>query len=418
MRSSRPIAPAQNTKVVVFTADPAFAELARATFGSSPQIGLELFAGRLAERDGGVDVADASVVVADVDAADEREMAALERLTLEIGAWPPVVAVTASFDATAARRLMQMRIADFLVKPVPPVELVRACARVAKEANRQANRQANQAPAGAEATEAEIFTFLPAVGGAGVTTLAVQTAMLLLNSGTRGKTSTCLVDLDFQHGACADYLDIEPRLNLSEIEPRPERLDRQLLEVMLSHHGSGLAVVAAPNCPAEMRSFDPDVVTRLLDLVSSHFDYVVFDMPRTWFCWTDSVLLGSNKLFIVSETTVPALRHAKQLVDAIRERLDDGPKPQVIVNRFEQRLFAPGLRRGDVAAAIGDALAACIPNNYPLVREAIDRGVPLDEVKPGNKITLGLKKLILPQAKPAKDGARLAGRLKLSWARS
>jgi hypothetical protein len=44
----------------------------------------------------------------------------------------------------------------------------------------------------------------------------------------------------------ADYLDLEPRLNLGEIEPRPERLDRQLLEVMLSHHPSGLAVVAAP----------------------------------------------------------------------------------------------------------------------------------------------------------------------------
>ena len=156
-------------------------------------------------------------------------------------------------------------------------------------------------------TEAQIYTFLPAVGGAGVTTLAVQTAMLLLNSGgPRLKPSTCLVDLDFQHGAVADYLDLEPRLNLAEIEPRPDRLDRQLLEVMLSYHASGLAVVAAPNRPAEMRSFDPDVVTRLLDLVSTNFEYVVFDMPRTWFSWTDNVLLGSNKLFIVSETTVPA----------------------------------------------------------------------------------------------------------------
>ena len=126
---------------------------------------------------------------------------------------------------------------------------------------------------------------------------------------------------------------------------------------MLSQHPSGLAVIAAPNRPAEMRSFDPDVVTRLLDLVSSHFDYVVFDMPRTWFSWTDSVLLGSNKLFIVSETTVPGLRHAKQLVEAIRERLGDGPKPQVIINRFEQKMFSPGLRRGDIEQAIGDAFA-------------------------------------------------------------
>src|SRR6185295_20020338 len=100
------------------------------------------------------------------------------------------------------------------------------------------------------------------------------TAMMLLTSGPRGRASTCLVDLDFQHGACADYLDIEPRLDLKEIEPRPERLDQQLLEIMLAQHPSGLAVVAAPNRPAEMRTFDPDMVTRLLDLVSAHFDYV------------------------------------------------------------------------------------------------------------------------------------------------
>ena len=90
-----------------------------------------------------------------------------------------------------------------------------------------------------------------------------------------------------------------------------------------------------------MRTFDPDMVTRLLDLVSSHFDYVVIDMPRTWFSWTDSVLLGTNRLFIVSEMTVPSIRQAKALVGAIHERLGDGPRPQVIVNRFEQRMFDP-----------------------------------------------------------------------------
>jgi len=55
------------------------------------------------------------------------------------------------------------------------------------------------------------------------------------------------------------------------------------------------------------------------------------------------------------------------------------------------------------------------------VREAIDRGVPLDEVKPGNKITMQLRKLVLPQpaARPAAAPAADAGKkkLKLSWAR-
>jgi pilus assembly protein CpaE len=393
--------------VVVLTADPAFEESVRSTFGGSPQIGLDVIQGKLSDV-GAIPLDDATVVVADIDAGDAAELLALEHMMVRVGNWPPVIVITQSFEESVARSLMQMRVADFLVKPVSPVELVRTCARVAK------------APAADETTEAQIFTFLPAVGGAGVTTLAVQTAMLLLNSGTRGKSATCLVDLDFQHGACADYLDIEPRLNLSEIEPRPERLDRQLLEVMLSQHPSGLAVIAAPNRPAEMRSFDPDMVTRLLDLVSSHFDYVVFDMPRTWFSWTDSVLLGSNKLFIVSETTVPGLRQAKQLVNAIRERLGDEPKPQVIINRFVGKMFSSSLRRTDIEQAIGDAFLACIPNDYALVREAIDRGVPLDDIKKGNKITLQLKKLIVPQSQSsaAKDAAGPEKKFKLSWARS
>jgi pilus assembly protein CpaE len=116
---------------------------------------------------------------------------------------------------------------------------------------------------------------------------------------------------------------------------------------------------------------------------------------------------------------VPGLKHAKQLVAAIRERLGEGPHPRVIVNRFEQRLFQPGLKKHDIEAALGDDFAAVVPNYYRLVREAIDRGVPLEEVKPGNKITAQLKKLIAPQppkvaAQPATPAPK---KLKFSLAR-
>jgi pilus assembly protein CpaE len=380
-------------RVIVLTADAEFEQSVRTTFGANGKIDVTVVKGGILDAEADFDVGDSSVVIIDFDASKPEELSALQRMMGKIGRWPPVVVVTHAFDADVARRLVQMRVADFLVRPVNPIDLVRACARVA------------QNPGDDEIKEAQIFTFLPAAGGVGVTTLAIQTAMTLLNSGPRGSVTTCLVDLDFQHGACADYLDLEPRLDLGEIEPRPERLDRQLLGVMLSQHSTGLAVIAAPNRPAEMRSFDPNVVTRLLDLVSSHFDYVVIDMPRTWFSWTDNVLIGSNKLFIVSEMTVPGLRHAKQLVSAVSERLGQGPHPLVIVNRFEQRFFAPGLRRGDIKQALGPAFAGAIPNNYRLVREAIDRGIPLDEVKAGNNVSTELKKLILQQV-GAKTGAK------------
>src|SRR5262249_21641393 len=156
----------------------------------------------------GADMLDASATVAiiDIDAANPDELNALQKAMARPGRQPPVIAVLHEFNQEAIRRLLQMRVADFLVRPVSQVALVRACARGAQSA-----------PGGAH-HEAVIVTMLPAVGGAGVTTLAIQSALILLESSKRPK-STCLVDLDFQHGACADYLDIEPRLDLKEIEP-------------------------------------------------------------------------------------------------------------------------------------------------------------------------------------------------------
>jgi pilus assembly protein CpaE len=78
------------------------------------------------------------------------------------------------------------------------------------------------------------------------------------------------------------------------------------------------------------------------------------------------------------------------------------------------------LRRGDIEQTLGDTFAGAIPNQYQLVREAIDRGVPLDEVKPGNKVSQALKKLIEPQPRANAANARPASpvnKLKLSLAR-
>src|SRR6187200_1328524 len=185
------------TRVVILTADAGFEESASSTFKASAQIDLRIVQGVLSKSADKLEVEGATVVVIDLDAAREDEMQALQGFMGKVGAWPPVIVVTQTFDAEVARTLLQMRVADFLVKPVPPIELVRACARVVK------------APAVSETKEAQIYTFLPAVGGAGVTTLAIQTAMLLLESGTRGPSTTCLVDLNFQQGSCADYLDLE-----------------------------------------------------------------------------------------------------------------------------------------------------------------------------------------------------------------
>ena len=76
MRIGRSPSPDSNrTRVVVLTADAEFDRSARATFGASSAIELTMVTGRIAEHGDTLDVADATVVVVDLDAGSAEEMA-------------------------------------------------------------------------------------------------------------------------------------------------------------------------------------------------------------------------------------------------------------------------------------------------------------------------------------------------------
>ncbi|KQZ28653.1 response regulator receiver protein [Mesorhizobium sp. Root552] len=371
-------------KILLVSTDRAFEQDTRAAFAASEVIQLVTVDKNLSDIRGEVQEPDLGAIIVDMDAARLDEMSALQRIMRRLEGRVPVVVVTQEFNAAAVRILVQLQVSDFLVKPISTADLVRSVVA------------ALQGTGHSQQTESQIYTFLPAAGGVGTTTLALQTAFQLHNSTSRG-ASTCVVDLNFEQGACAEYIDLEPRFDIAEIENRPERLDRQLLDVMLSKHESGLCVLAAPSNPADMRSFKTDVVVRMLDLVSAYFDNVVIDMPRTWFPWTETVLLGSNKLYIVSEMTVPCLRHTQRLIQAIHQTVGKEVRPNVIVNRFEQKMFDNGIKQADVQEILGEHFVGGISNNYRLVREAVDRGVPLHEIDPNANVIQDLKKIILPE---------------------
>ncbi|MER8485487.1 response regulator [Mesorhizobium sp. M1322] len=375
--------PGKTKRIVLVSTDKSFVQKTRTAFASSEAVALVTVEKNVTELRGEIQEADCSAVIVDMDAAKLNEIEALQRITRRLERRAAIIVVTQEFNASAARILVQLQVADFLVKPLTTADLVRSCVRALEGPGREEN------------TESQIYTFMPAAGGVGTTTLTLQTAFQLHHSVTRG-SSTCVVDLNFQQGSCAEYLDLEPRFDINEIENQPERLDRQLLDVMLSKHASGLCVLAAPARPAEMRTFNADVVVRMLDLVSAYFDNVVIDMPRTWFPWTETVLLGSNKLYIVAEMTVPCLRHTQRLIQAVYETVGKEVKPNVIVNRFEQRLFESGIKRADVQAFFGEHFVGGISNNYKLVREAVDRGVPLHEIDPNANVVNDLRRIVLP----------------------
>jgi pilus assembly protein CpaE len=311
----------------------------------------------------------ACAIVVDLGAARRETLLALQAMMTRIAREIPVVVLAETFDDALARWLLQIRVADFLRKPAEPREVLRACLRAMQDIQDIGEVQS------------QIFTFLPAAGGVGSTSLAIEAAMIAFHKNEKKKEAVCLIDLDFDTGACADYLDLEARLSLPDMGIQGERLD------------SGLVLFAAKGNPAARHQPDPILVMRLLDLIAMRYDTIIIDMPRWWEPWTDQVLMGANHVFITTDATVPGLRLGRRMAEAIRAKLAD-TAPRVIVNRFEQTMFGTGLRRNDIEKVLDGILAGVVSNAYRLVREAIDRGCPLEQVKAGNLVTLDLKKIL------------------------
>jgi hypothetical protein len=75
--------------IAVLTADPEFEQSVKSTFGANAQIDLTLVSGALAGREDKLDFAGARVVVLDIDASQDSEVNALQRLMQRASSWPP-----------------------------------------------------------------------------------------------------------------------------------------------------------------------------------------------------------------------------------------------------------------------------------------------------------------------------------------
>ena len=60
-------------------------------------------------------------------------------------------------------------------------------------------------------------------------------------------------------------------------------------------------------------------------------------------------------------------------------------------------MFESGIKQADVQEILGDHFVGGISNNYRLVREAVDRGVPLHEIDANANVVNDLKRIILPE---------------------
>ena len=145
----------------------------------------------------------------------------------------------------------------------------------------------------------------------GATTLAANFAVALTKeSGAR----VVVVDMDFQLGEIALGLGMTATFSIVDALNNVERLDWDFLSTLLIRHRSGLAVLAAPEEYSFFQLSGHDGATRLFRILREQFDYVVVDAGTCHGHLQETVFEMADKLYLVADLTLPALRNAHRLI--------------------------------------------------------------------------------------------------------
>lgn len=320
-----------------------------------------------------IDPDEISKAVAAVIQVDADNAASIKRFhKLADAVETPLIA--ASYDPPLAlvRSLVRAGAHDVIPLPVSVEDLDASLAELKEELSKRQNI--------AVASTGKLVSVIKSVGGVGATALLTQLAIRFVQREASAGRDACLLDLDIQFGDAAFQLGLQPKFTLIDLLEAGQRLDGELLRSSCTDHPSGLKVIAAPTEMIPIEGMPTDHLLRIIELARREFDTVFVDLPANWTNWSLSVVAQSDLVLLVTELTVAGINRAKRQLQLLESQDLSNVDVRIIANRFEKSL-ARIVRPADVRNALGCDIAYTVANDFPLMRSAIDRGVPIDELK-------------------------------------
>lgn len=157
-----------------------------------------------------------------------------------------------------------------------------------------------------------------AQGGTGRTSLAINTALGLLQAGEQ---SVALVDADYAAPAVDVMLNLYPERTIADLLPRLAQLDESLLQGVLATHASGLRVLMAPAPDAlDAYTIGPMQIEQILGAMGRLYRWILIDlglpMDESALAWVDA----SDLIVLSVLPEMAGLRNMRLLIDALLAR--------------------------------------------------------------------------------------------------
>ena len=350
-----------------------------------------------------------------VDAEDEADLSRITEIirtakTKSI----KVILIADQVGPAALHQLLRLGAEDFVPYPLPDgalheaIERIRKAAPAAAAAPPPSASAPTPAPIASDEPHAEKAPAFKAkgdrdavvlpvhglAGGCGASTFAANLAWELATLSKTDAPRVCLIDLDFQYGSAATYLDLPRKEAVFDLLTDTAHADSDTMLAAMLTFNDKLHVLTAPSDMLPLDIVSPEDIGRIIDMARANFDFVIIDMPRTIVAWTETVLSRAHVYFALMELDLRSAQNVLRLVRALKAEGLPHEKLRYVLNRapkFTDLSAKSRVKR--MAESLDITIEVQLPDGGAQVTQANDHGLPLSENAGKNPLRKEIQKL-------------------------
>jgi pilus assembly protein CpaE len=315
------------------------------------------------------------LVILPVDGISPAELVSLER---EIRKDPntSVIATAFSAEPDVIVRAMRAGVHEFLVNPPKAEELAGSVERLMRRSRN-------------ETEQGNLIAVYSGKGGLGSTSISVNIAQAF--AAVQKDARVALVDLVLAGGDIRVFLNLKPSYDISHLIAKGSQVDAELLNSVLTPCPGGVWALPTGDSPEDQDMFDSSAVSSILSLLRQHFAITVVDCEHHLSEATLTALDAADRIVLVTQLTVPALRSTQRSLAVCRRLGYDESKLCVVINRYQSGDVLPVKDAEDL---LQTQIYWKLPNDYRLSAASLTRGVPVTTEDPNSKLARSYADLV------------------------
>lgn len=334
-----------------------------------------------------------------IDDVDEENLTQLSQIIAAAKArGVNVILIAEDVSPAALHQLLRGGADEFVPYPLPEGELAAAVDRLRARDIAPSSPAVHAEPRAQLSKKNDgtgaIIAVQGLAGGCGATTMAVNLAWELATVDKKAAPRVCLIDLGLQFGSVATYLDLPRRDAVFELLQDIENIDEDSFGGALVGFEDKMQVLTAPADILPLDMISPQDVNAILDVASSHFDYVVVDMPTTLVQWSEVLLDRAAVYFAMIELDMRSAQNTLRLRRALETENLAFDKIRFVLNRAPKFTDLQGKSRVKrLADSLGIPIDVQLPDGGKAVLQACDHGLPLASQASKNSLRKEISKI-------------------------